>query len=243
MTREAVVHYCPTNGRNGDEPVRGGLLASPVRATSAVWQLPGGGIMKPTEETKQFWLMLYALDALGNALWACDYLLKHEPHVAGPTHRALMTAILTNYGRPFHKNHGVGKLDASIVPAEFHDLHQQLVRERDKVHAHSDAQGIPTRIGNANQIRLLRLPDAFKWVTSTYLPYEEPDIRRIRRLCLVLTDELDRRTDEYEKRCLPEIRNLSPGEYLLNTDTAAPELFTKVGSVLPPNGDLDATPI
>lgn len=199
--------------------------------------------MKPTEDTQQFWLMLYAIDAFSNVLWACDYLLKHTPSVAGPMYRTLMTAVLTNYGRPFRRNYGVGKLSNSFVPPEFRDLHDQLIHERDKVHAHSDAQGIPTPIGNANQVRLLRLPHAFKWVTSTYLPYGEIDIHRLRHLCLALTQELDRRTDEYERRCLAVIRKLNPGEYLLNTDVKEAELFERVGSVLPRNKDLDATPI
>lgn len=200
--------------------------------------------MKPTKDTQLFWLMLYSMDAFSNVLWACDYLLKHTPHVAGPTHRTFLTAIITNYGRPFRRNNGVGRLDESIVPSEFRDLHRQLVSERDKVHAHTDADGIPTPIGNANQIRLLRLQNAFKWVTSTYLPYGEADLHCIRRLCKSLIGELDRRTDEYEKHCLAAIKNLELGEYLLNTNLEASALFQKVSNVLPPPGeDLDATPI
>ena len=199
--------------------------------------------MKPTDKTKQFWLMLYAIDAFQNVMWACDSLLKRKPDKSEPTYRSLIAFILSNYGRPFHGNHGVGRLDANIVPAEYRSLHDQLIRDRDKILAHTDTQGIPTYFGNANQVRLLRLPDSFKWVTSTYISLDDADNRRIHDLCQSLTAVLDKRTDEYERCCLPEIKKLSPGEYLLNTKADESELFTKVSSILPPNDALNPTPI
>jgi hypothetical protein len=81
--------------------------------------------MKPTKETKRFWLMIYAMDAFGAVVSSCEYLLKNNFHVAGPMHRRTMTAILTLYGHPFHNNQGIGKLDESIIPAQYLELHNE----------------------------------------------------------------------------------------------------------------------
>ena len=98
--------------------------------------------MKPSIETKRFWLMLYAMDSFHHVVTACDHLIENNTQHDAPLYRLLATAILTMYGRPFHNNRGVGKLDEVIVPAEFMDLHRQLILERDKIHAHVDSVGI-----------------------------------------------------------------------------------------------------
>jgi len=162
--------------------------------------------------------MLYAIDSFRTIVWACNHILKYKPHASELIYQCLMTSILTNYGRPFHRNYGVGKLNLAIVPNEYRHLHNQLMHERDKIHAHTDADGILTRIGNANQVRLLRLENGFIWATSTFLPYDYSDIQNIRDLSQSLIDKLDQLTDEYEQQCLPEIKKLDPGEYTLNTD-------------------------
>jgi hypothetical protein len=202
-----------------------------------------GVSMKPTEETKHFWLMFYAMESFSNVVWACDQLLKTPLDYPSLTHQSLITFILSNYGRPFHRNQGVGRIQASVVPCEYKALHDQLIHERDKIHAHSDAQGAPTRIGNANQVRLLRVSNGFTWTTSTYLPYDENELKQIRNLCKHLIAELDKQTDEYQSQCLPVIKRLAPGEYILNTNPTDSELFTKVESILPPTEGLDITPI
>lgn len=194
--------------------------------------------MKPTEETKRFWLMMYAIDTFRNVVSACEYLLETEFHVAGPMHRRTMTAILALYGQPFHNSRGIGKLDQTLIPAEYLDLHHELMQHRDKIHAHLDSEGISTRIGNANQVRLQRIRDGFQWTTCTYLPHDKTELQRIRDLCRLLITQLDQETDKYEKKCLMEIEALPEGEYLLNTDVNATSLFTRVENILPPNQPL-----
>jgi len=191
--------------------------------------------MKPTKETKRFWLMIYAMDAFGVVVSACEYLLKNSFHIAGPIHRRTMTAILILYGQPFHNNQGIGKLDEAIIPDQYLNLHNELMQYRDKIHAHRDSAGVCTRIGNANQIRLQRLRDGFQWTICTYLPHDKADLQRIRDLCNLLITKLDSETDKYEKTCLMEIEALPEGEYLLNTDVNATGLFTRVETILPPN--------
>jgi len=199
--------------------------------------------MRPSQETKRFWLMMYAMDAFQNVISSCQYLLENDFHVAGPMYRRIVTSIVTMYGRPFHNNYGVGKLEAGLVPTEYKQLHDQIIHERDKTHAHTDASGLNTRVGNANQVRLLRVKDGFKWVTCTYLPYDHGDLRNICRLCEVLVEKLNDETDKYEKRCIEVIKALPEGEYILSLDEKADNIFIKVPSVLPPPDNIELTPI
>ena len=115
--------------------------------------------------------------------------------------------------------------------------------ERDKIHAHRDSSGVQSYIGEANQVRLLRLEHGFTWCTSTYLSCEEDEIIEIGKLCSLLIKHLDKETDKYQEKCLPQIRELSVGEYQLNLDSQNNNLFIKVESVLPQNDQLDLTPL
>jgi hypothetical protein len=202
-----------------------------------------GTTLKPTDETKRFWLMAYAMDGFRNVISACEYLLDNDFQLTSPIYRHLATAILTMYGRPFHNNYGVGKLDSRLVPEKYRNLHEQLIYERDKIHAHADAKGVPSRIGNANQVRLLRAAGGFKWTVSSYLPYERQDLLDLCELCRTLIRKLDYHTDKYEKKCLKEIKRLPEGEYVLNVDLTAQTLFDGVQSVFPADSNLKLTPI
>ena len=199
--------------------------------------------MKPTDETKRFWLMAYAMDGFRNVISACEYLLDSNSQPTTQIFRHLATAILTMYGRPFHNNYGVGKLDNRLVPEKYKSLHERLIYERDKIHAHADAKGVPSRIGNANQVRLLRAAGGFKWTVSTYLPYKRQDLLDLCKLCRILTRKLDYHTDKYEKNGLKVIKRLPEGEYVLNVDPNAGALFDRVQCVFPPHPNLDLTPI
>ena len=199
--------------------------------------------MKPSEDTKTFWLMIYSIEAFREVIWACNYLLQSRPHLSDSMFRAMMTSIYTHCGRPFHKNFGVGNLKRDIVPEQYKSLHDRLMLERDKIHAHRDGAGVQSHIGNANQVRLLRLENGFTWCTSTYLSCEDDEIMEIGKLCSLLIKHLDKETDRYQEKCLPIIRELSVGEYQLNLDSQNDNLFLKVESVLPPNDQLDLTPL
>lgn len=183
------------------------------------------------------------MDAFENVISSCRYLLDNDFHVAGPMYRRVATAILTMYGRPFHNNHGVGRLDAGLVLLEFNQLHNQLIHERDKIHAHKDAHGVPTRAGNANHVRLIRAKGGFRWVTCTYLPYEKDDLRNIIRLCEALISRLDVETDKYQKQCIEFIKTLPEGEYVLSLDERADSILVKVPGVFPPPDGIEMTRI
>jgi hypothetical protein len=63
--------------------------------------------------------------------------LKDE-HLNGDLCRALETAIVVCYARPFSKSNAIGPIGDRFVPPELRGLHKGLIRARDKVYAHTD---------------------------------------------------------------------------------------------------------
>ncbi len=187
--------------------------------------------MKPTEETQKFWLMLYAMDAFKKCIRCCESLLEQGVTPSNFAYLTTIIAILTMYGKPFHFNRGgVGKLDERFVPLAHKNLHELMIRDRDKIHAHVDAKDIETEIGNANQIRLVRSEKekGFAWTVPTSVSFGESEIQEIILLCKALIEKLDYHTTKYEKKVVKEIRLLTDGEYVLNFDLNDSSLFTRV---------------
>ena len=56
--------------------------------------------------------------------------------------RALLTAAIVEYAKPFKKSHAVDKIDQSIIPTEYKRLHDMLIKSRDKYIAHIDKHGL-----------------------------------------------------------------------------------------------------
>jgi hypothetical protein len=63
--------------------------------------------------------------------------LKDE-HLNGDLCRALETAIVICYARPFTKSNVIGPIKESLVPPDLRALHNDLIRARNKVYAHTD---------------------------------------------------------------------------------------------------------
>ena len=203
--------------------------------------------MKPDDETKRFWLMLYARGAFQDVIKSCEYLLEKGLdyfYENIPMYRCMTTAMFTIYGRPFSTNYGVGKLNAQLfVPKEYTALHKKLICERNKIHAHKDAKGLATRFGEINQVRLVRGKNGFTWGISSPFSYEEKDLRDISKLCEALIEKLNYHIDKYERKCRKEIKKLREGEYLLNVDDTAGDLFVKAPNVGCPVLGLKMTPL
>jgi len=203
--------------------------------------------MKPDDETKRFWLMLYAGQAFRDVIKLCEYLLEKQSVLLRNDEslfRWMATAMFTIYGRPFSTNYGVRRLDAQLfVPREYTALHKKLICERNKIHAHKDAKGLATRIGNANQVRIVRAKNGFAWAIPTHFSYEEKDLRDVSKLCEALIEKLNYHIDKYERKCRKEIKKLREGEYLLNVDDTEEVLFVKAPNVEYPVPVFKMTPI
>ena len=50
-------------------------------------------IAKPSEDAKIFWLMMYAIEAFREVIWACNYLLQSRPHPSDSMFRSIKTLV------------------------------------------------------------------------------------------------------------------------------------------------------
>jgi hypothetical protein len=164
----------------------------------------------------RFWKWAYARHSFEHAKIACEYLIQHNLNVESPAYHPLVVAAHIMYGRPFKMSRGgIRALDITIVPPAHRELHHQMIVNRDKVMAHSDAAEVFFQDRPANQVRLkvehsgavnLRVQDIK--VSARYIP-------DIRDLCAALICAANEQIAEIGR--LKEFQNLVPpvaGEYL-----------------------------
>lgn len=156
----------------------------------------------------------------------CRYILNQKLDFHDTIYYSLVVGIYTIYGRPFTANRGVGRLDDSIVPKEHRTLHDDLLKHRNQVYAHSDAVGAPSPFGNINQVRFFVqphqiLPGVTRWRA-------EPSVlTEIMALCQELKKKTKYWTDKIQDRHFPHLK-VPNGEYLIDLDPKSSKFFTRV---------------
>ena len=88
-----------------------------------------------------------------------DYLeLFSKEHVewTSPKSRALLSAAIIEYGKPFKKSRGIDKIDDAIIPEKYKELHDKLIKSRDKFVAHIDNCGIEETDREFHRIHLIK---------------------------------------------------------------------------------------
>jgi hypothetical protein len=69
-----------------------------------------------------------------------------------------MTATYVNYAKPFTHWKGVEKLDEVIVPKEYIETHNELMKYRHTIYAHLDSNPFPVgEFGPPSQVRVLQV--------------------------------------------------------------------------------------
>lgn len=100
-------------------------------------------IKAPYQDRIEFWKFQNAAITFSETRQLCDLILKDKIVSGHPLHASLMTALHILYGRPFKQRAEV-RLPEEIVPPEFTETHSALLNMRDKIYAHTDADGPKT---------------------------------------------------------------------------------------------------
>jgi hypothetical protein len=101
----------------------------------------------------------------------CDFILREKINPGHPLHASLMTALHILYGRPFKQQRAEAKLSEEIIPPEFMETHNGLILMRDKIYAHTDADGPKTankEILNKIAVRIDNAPPFNKTIISRH---------------------------------------------------------------------------
>ncbi len=151
-----------------------------------------------------------------------------------------MAAIYVLYGKPFKKSHGMGcPLGEDIIPPDYLELHRDLLKHRDKILAHSDANKFEWfDVGQANQVRLVVRSPTDKSLICSQLQANRSLLPHIISLCLELQEKTEIRKMElfkqYEKFAPVEV-----GEYILNIDDLNSSFFKSAKPVVEANSETD----
>lgn len=157
----------------------------------------------------------------------CRYILKENLGFEDAIYYSLVAAIYTIYARPFTESHGAGKLAMDIIPREHRLLHQQLLKHRNQVYAHSDAAGAPAAFGNINQVRFFIdragdiLPGITRWRS------EPAVVKEIIVLCEALKTKTRYWIKKLENRYFPHLK-VPAGEYVIDLDPVSSKFLTRV---------------
>jgi hypothetical protein len=92
---------------------------------------------------RDLWRTTFAKQSVQRAIDACTFIISKIKAPEHPLYYPLVTAIFVLYGRPFGDNKGVGMISeklASYDSPEKNNLHALLIKGRDKLYAHTDAE-------------------------------------------------------------------------------------------------------
>ena len=85
--------------------------------------------------------------------------------------RALITAAIIEYAKPFKKSYAVDKIDESIIPSEYAHVHKMLIKSRDKYAAHMDNRGLDNPDREFHRIQVIKKDSAI------YIDIESPRVK------------------------------------------------------------------
>ena len=102
--------------------------------------------------------------------------------------RALITAAIIEYAKPFKKSYAVDKIDDSIVPPEYIELHEMLIKSRDKYAAHMDKGGLENPDREFHRVHVIKKGPVI------YIDIESPritinSIEPMKRLAVILKEK------------------------------------------------------
>jgi hypothetical protein len=180
------------------------------------------------DDKRKLWKMHHAAADFSMVAETCSYILKNDVK-ADPIYYALVVGIYTVYGRPFTQSIGAGKLDDSIVPKEHRALHQQLLKHRHQVYAHSDATGAPAAFGNINQVRFFVrskdiLPGVIRWRSDPAV------LKEIVVLCQALKKKTKYWIDKIQDKHFPHL-NVPIGQYVIDLDATSQKFLMAIPSL------------
>jgi len=192
------------------------------------------------EDARLLWKMFYAGQSFEHSRVAAKYVLQKNIIEDEPIFYPLMAAVYVLYGKPFKKSCGVGcPIGEDIIPQDYLELHRDLLKHRDKILAHSDANKFELfDVGQANQVRLVVRSPTDKSLICSQLQANRPLLPHIISLCLELQEKVESSKIELFKRYEKYAPN-AVGEYILNIDDPNGAFFKPAKPVVEANSEND----
>lgn len=142
--------------------------------------------------TKEIRRLVFAQSDMAQAAVAAEYLLQE--HVNGDLCRALETAIVVCYARPFAGGNNAGILGEDWYPIDpaHRAMHDKLRDLRDQVFAHND---ITDKRGIVDAGAMLGLPGSF---AEEWMPLNREALPTLIQMCAAQRAQFSERVDELQ---------------------------------------------
>jgi hypothetical protein len=177
------------------------------------------------EDAKALWKFFYAHECFKQVENACSFIIDNCLGNGHPAYYPLVTAVSVLYAKPFSRSEVVGKLPTDIVPAEFGELHQSIMDQRNQLYAHTDGNAFALNgLEPANQVRLLVSQTEARLIAPLFR-LEVRLIPKVLKLCQALQRKANYHIESLQKRHHREF--LEPGEYAINVLDAAGPFWIK----------------
>jgi len=101
-----------------------------------------------TEEEMIYLHFLFCIESFQRAKNTLETIQNHQGH---PLCASAFGYALIQYSQPYSKSRSTRTLSTKYIPKQYLDLHSQLLRERNQIHAHSDHTLINPKIWDINK--------------------------------------------------------------------------------------------
>jgi hypothetical protein len=140
----------------------------------------------PYKDRIEFWKLQHASITFNEVKQLCEFILKEGIDSGHPLHVPLMAALHTLYGRPFKQRKEL-RIAEDLVPKNYRDDHDVLINMRDKIHAHTDADGPKTTEDDCLNKVIVAVRDGSARFALTMVGPRAIQIEKIRNLAGTLS--------------------------------------------------------
>ncbi|ACB77050.1 hypothetical protein [Opitutus terrae] len=184
------------------------------------------------EDAQLLWKASYASEVFRKVQATCQHVVDSKMETSNPLYYPLIVSIYVLYGRPFKKSRDVGRIPENVVPADLMELHRSLLRHRDTVFAHTDADADQIDgLGELNQVRFWVTPERVH-IFSTEFRARPPLLPDIIRLAKILEDKMEYHTSRLMRKHIDSVPNRL-GQFRINVRGLDQEFVTEVPPHIP----------
>jgi hypothetical protein len=181
---------------------------------------------------KELWKVTFAYAGFIDARECIKDLQEKGFSKDSPQYYPLLVGLVCLYARPFTTAEEIGPLSDNIVPARFRELHQELLRLRNKMFAHSDPAALVPGAATSSEDFASGIVFRYKPKSIHVIPSRfHADPQFLPNFILPLVEALIEITDKKRKRLHDTLKHYVPkklGDYELNVLDSNKPLFKRV---------------
>jgi hypothetical protein len=173
------------------------------------------------------WQMEFAFHTFQAVRAGIEHFFERKLHSQEPEYYPMTVGLICLYARPFTNNRPVGPLTEDIVPKEYLELHQSIIKMRHQLFAHGDASAMTRPDDYPNDLVFVNNGKTVRFNMTRFLA-EPPVFELMKPLLDALIKKTRYHTTKLTEKFKKYFELSNIGEFRLNVlDPAAP-IFSKL---------------